>query len=236
MKTQWLSAATIGLSLVAASTAGASYTSSYTPLKQNISEVGVADVLSALYGGTFEQASLGFTNGDKSFSRVPDDADQRWTGDFQVRVVGRFSGHTQSLGALAGGQFQHLVAADGIGFASSPEETTVTLNGEPLIRYGNTGTHSSIPSQNEDERDHLVTFELDNPGQTRVWVLFWEDLDLGPGITKGRSISDFNDLVVTLRATDIASAPPIAVPLPPAFYVGLATCGLGAYLVRRRMA
>jgi len=232
MKTKWLSVATIGLSLVAASEAGASY----SLLKTNTNELNVADVFSNLYGGTFEQVGLDFTNGAKTARRVDDETDQTWSGDFDVSIVGRFSGYTQSLAALTGGQFQHLVAAGGIGFAAAPNEVSVTMNAEPFVRYGDSGTHSSVNVQNEDERDHMVTFEVDSGSAARTWVLFWEDLDMGPGVTKGRSISDFNDLVVKLRTADVTNAPPIAVPLPPAFFVGLATLGLSVYFIRRRVA
>ncbi len=223
--------ATMGLSLVAASNLYASY----TYLKPNVAEAGPADIFADLFGGQFAQRGLDYTNGTVDAIRVADENDQFWTGTFSVNVIGRFSGFTQSFGSLSRGKFQELVEAGGIGLNRSGIHKSVTLDNGVWVRYGDSGTHSSAPAYNEDERDHLITYQIDANAASPLWVLFWEDLDLDSTLTKGRSVSDFNDLVVSVRAADIPG-PPIAVPLPPALGVGLATMALGGYFVRKRNA
>lgn len=231
MKNQCLSAATIGLSFALASTSLAAFTS----FKSNANEVTIADVLEQQLGGEFKQDGVDFVSEPTTVTRIDDTLDQRWTGTFAVQIVGRFSGYTQDLGVAKGGEFQSLLNAEGLGFEAAPQTQIVTLDHEPFLRAGNSGTHSSIPDQNADERDHLITYTFVDESHAPVWLLFWEDLDMGPRVTKGRSTSDFNDLVVLVRGATGSAPPPIPVPLPPAFWVGAATLAVGAYFARRRV-
>lgn len=227
-----LSAATIGLSFVTASNALAGFTS----FKTNTNETTIADVLERQFGGEFKQDGVDFVNGSTTVTRIDDGVDQRWTGTFAVQLVGRFSGYTQELGVDRNGAFQSLVKAEGLGFDPAPEKKIVTLDHDAFMRAGDSGTHSSVPDDNPDGRDHLITYKFTDDSHAPVWLLFWEDLSVGPQITKGRSSSDFNDLVVLVQAASDAAPPPIAVPLPPAFWVGAATLAVGAYIARRRVA
>jgi hypothetical protein len=238
MKRISLPAATIGLSLALASShAGASYTF----LKPNLSEAAPNDVFQHLYGGSFSQVGLDYTNGTTTARRVHDDADQFWTGKFDVSVVGRFSGFTQTLGSLSEGKYQDLVEAGGLGFEPAPITRSVTLNEGVWVRSGDSGTHASAPQYNEDGRDHMVSYEIEGLGakaDSRVWVLFWEDLDASPDLTKGRSASDFNDLVVSIRRFASSGAPsggPVAVPLPGPIVGGLAGLAISAFVIRRKL-
>lgn len=229
MNIKSLSAATIGLSLLASSSQA-----ELTFLKPNLDEAGPADVFAGLYGASFTQSGLDFTNGQVTARRVADDQDQFWTGTFSTKIVARFSGFSQSLGALSKGKYQDLLEASGIGFDQAGEEKTVTLDNGVWVRFGDSGTHASAPEYNEDGRDHLITYHIETTDASPVWLLFWEDLDMDSTLTKGRSSSDFNDLVVMVREVDIPG-PPIAVPLPGAFVVGLATLGIGGFIFRKRL-
>jgi hypothetical protein len=230
MNIKSLSAATIGLSLLASSNSHAELTF----LQPNLVEAGPADVFAELYGGSFTESGLDFTNGETTLRRVADDRDEFWTGTFSAKIVARFSGFTQALGALSKGKYQDLLEASGVGFDQPVEEKTVTLDSGVWVRFGDSGTHASAPQFNEDGRDHLISYYVESDNASPVWVLFWEDLDLDSSLTKGRSASDFNDLVVMVREVEIPGAP-IAVPLPGAFVAGLATLGLGGLIFRKRL-
>jgi hypothetical protein len=244
MNAKALSAATIGLSLVAASQHALG---SFSYLKPNLDEATPEMVFADLYGKSFEQVGVDYVSDHAALRRVSDDHDQFWTGTFEVSLVARFSGFTQAIGSLSKGSYQDLIEAEGMGFDPAPGMTaSVTLDDGVWVRSGDSGTHASAPRFNDDGRDHMITYRYEphgtldkvaSPIDSRVWVLFWEDLDMGPTITKNRSVSDFNDLVVMIRDVEDANpASPIAVPLPPAFAVGLATMGLGAIVLRKRYA
>ena len=98
-----------------------------------------------------------------------------------------------------------------------------------FTRSGDSGTQCSLDSMNSDNRDHMVTYEVDGlAGQTGpVWVMFWEDLNKTPDLSKNRTYMDYNDLAVEIRST----VTPI--PLPPAASAGLITLG-GMLLIRGR--
>lgn len=230
MNIKSLSVATIGMSLGVSTPLHADLTS----LNPNIEEASPADVFSHLYGGSFTQSGLDYTNQTVTLRRVSDDKDQFWTGTFNARIVGRFSDFSQSLGSLSRGKYQDLLEASGFGFDQTGKEKTVTLDQGVWVRFGDSGTHASAPQYNEDGRDHMITYYVERTDASPVWILFWEDLDLDSSLTKGRSVSDFNDLVVMVRETELPG-PPIAVPLPGAFLVGLATLGISGWAIRKRL-
>jgi hypothetical protein len=227
-----LSAATIGLSLVATSNVLAAY----TDVNPNPDEGTPAEIFSVLYGQPFTSTGLDFTGTTLTARRVSDEQDQLWTGDFAVRVAARFSGYTQTIGSLSRGKYQDLLTAEGLRFDQSANESTVSLDQGVWVRTGDSGTHSSATEFNEDDRDHMITYKMEGNGASPVWVMFWEDIDIDDTITKGRSKSDFNDLVVVVRSAELDGGTPIAVPLPPALGVGLATLGLCGWFIRKRNA
>jgi hypothetical protein len=230
MRTYTFAVAALGMSLLASIVHAG-----YTPVKTNLDETNAADIFTSLYGGSFTQTGVDFTNGSVTAQRVDDGHDQLWTGDFRATILGRFSGYSQEFGVAAGKQFQELMSAQGIGFNNTPHSTEISVFNEPFLRSGDSGTQSSLVSGNKDGRDHLITYQV-HSNDSRSWLLFWEDLNDSPTITKGRSASDFNDLVVLLRAADDSNTPPApAVPLPPAAYVGVVTMGLGLWAARKRI-
>lgn len=230
MNIKRLSVATIGLSVWVSSTSYADLTS----LNPNIQEASPADVFAYLYGGSFTPSGLDYTNQIITLRRVSDEKDQFWTGTFTTRIIARFSDFSQSIGSLSRGKYQDLLEASGFGFDQTGEEKAVTLDQGVWVRFGDSGTHASAPQYNEDGRDHLITYYVESTKASPVWILFWEDLDLDSSLTKGRSVSDFNDLVVMVRESELPGSP-IAVPLPGAFLVGLATAGISGWVIRRRL-
>ncbi len=226
-----------GLSLVVGTPAFTS--AAYTFTKSNSDEIGVADVLAHVYGGQFNASGADYTGDTTGLTarRVSDNADQLWTGSYSAKVVGRFSGYTQAFGYLSPAGFQQLAEAPEEGFnATVGDRFDVTLAAPTaLARSGNSGAQSSRNVDNRDNRDHMITYAVEGlTNGASVWILFWEDLNLGPKVSKGRSSSDFNDLVVVLRTAD-AGVVPIAVPLPPAFGVGLASLVAGVWFGRRAL-
>lgn len=226
-----------GLSLVVGIAPDAE--AAFTFTKPNANETGVADVLEHVYGGSFDAIGVDYTNADGSVTarRLDDASDQLWTGTYAAEIVGRFSGYTQAFGQMTTWGFQQLAEIGEEGFNTRvSDHFTVTLT-QPtaLARAGNSGTQSSRDIDNRDGRDHMITYAVDGlPSGASVWLLFWEDLNAGQKVTKGRSSSDFNDLVVVLRMAD-TGVTPVAVPLPPAFGVGLLSLVVGVWAGRRAL-
>lgn len=209
----------------------------FTFTKPNVNEVNVADVLEHVYGGSFDAIGLDYVREDGVVTarRVDDSADQLWTGNFVARIVGRFSGYTQAFGLMGPAGFQQLAEAPQEGFNPNVMDQFMVALSEPtaLARAGNSGTQSSRDIDNRDGRDHMITYAIEGVSRgSPVWLLFWEDLNQSARLSRGRSTSDFNDLIVVLRMTD-ARVTPIAVPLPSAFGVGLAGLVLAAWTGRR---
>ncbi len=182
------------------------------------------------YGGDFLQVGNNFTNGTITANRIDDDNDQIWNIDHAVdaQVQAVFADLNQKFGYIPGdsgtlGDFVQLFNVTG------DETDGYTVNGKARVkidgdfkwaRRGGNGTASSKNTDNPDDIDHLVSYEitgLDAPEP--VYMLFFEDLYQ----SNNQYDSDFNDLVV-----EVAS-----VPTPGAFGAGLALLGV-AGLVRRR--
>ena len=214
-------------------------------------EMGAADIFSHVYGGSFAAAGDHYTNGTITATRISDDvgllsllgsggsnaSDSIWTGGrFEARTIAKFSLNEQTFGhfnGAEGGSFHSLFDATGFGLDVTGGGS-IDLSDQVWRwgRSGNTGTHSSLASDNADGRDHLVTYRLDGLGDEQaIYALFWEDLDNTAG--KYRSYADYNDLVIELRE---AAPDPAAVPLPPAVLPALGTLAVMSYVRRRRAA
>lgn len=203
-------------------------------------------VFEQLYGGDFTRIGTDFFNGGISIRRVDDGmthtpsmsmakgtigdtTDETWAGaKVTIKPLGRWSGNSQSLSINDGGKVSKLFDVSGYGYSINDVSVTRDLFGKNIefIREGDSGRHSSITANNADGRDHMITYEvLGLSGKDKVWVMMWEDLNLSPLLTKGRTSADYNDLIVEMRAT--------AVPLPAAVWAGLAVVG-GATVLRKR--
>jgi hypothetical protein len=162
--------------------------------------------------------------------------DSMWSGGlFQARAVAKFSLNTQSFGCVDhDGSTHNLFDVTGYGFDVNGDANVIhDMHGETFkfIRSGDSGTQTSLDSDNADGRDHLATYVLAGlPNQDEpVFMLFWEDLDKTDGMSKHRSFADFNDMAIELRAMPS----PQTIPLPPAAATGLLALG-GALLAKSR--
>ena len=123
----------------------------------------------------------------------------------------------------SGGSFTQLFATSGSGFAVSGSGLVDFTGG--TWRWGRTGgpnVHSGLASENADAVDHMVTYRITGLGSETVWLVFFEDKNVGDE----EADFDYNDLVVEIRA----------VPTPMAAGMGIAGLAGVAGVRRRRLA
>jgi hypothetical protein len=239
--------ATLAAAFLGATSAHAALTSiGKTPANEPSHE----QILEHQYGGDWHKVGDDYYNGSMSAKRMDDwlsdpsvlniktgqcgySTDETWCGDsFKISSVAKFSDYTQHIAALdAHGHTHDLFSTNGYGYAIDPASQVLDLHGQQFkwIRSGESGTETSMVSDNNDQRDHLITYVIDGvPGVSGpVWMLFWEDIDRTLIPSSTRTFADFNDLVLEVRSV----VTPI--PLPPAGWAGLVTLACGA-LVRGR--
>jgi len=210
------------------------------------SEPSQHSIINTLYGGGFHKIGDDFFNGAVTLRRVDDAMSvtpsmniARGTigdttdasvieGRFTARAVAKFSNNSQSLSIDRGGSVSHLFDVTGYGYDVSSTTAHGKCMGEMMTftRSGDSGTHSSDMTRNADGRDHMITYEVLGLGtKEKTWLMFWEDLDFSPSLPKRRTHSDYNDLVVEIRAT--------AVPLPAAVWAGGALLGTAGVFRKR---
>jgi hypothetical protein len=219
-------------------------------------EAGQLQIFQHTYGGTWHKVGDDFYSGSISAKRLDDwlgsgmgvsslsdgecgnACDGMFSGgQFEARAVAKFSLNSQSFGCVdSGGSTHTLFDVGGYGFDTTGGGTVShDMYGESFkwIRTGDSGTQTSVDTDNADGRDHLATYVISGlEGQTDpIFMLFWEDLDKTLGMSKNRSFADFNDLAVEIRAGGGNVNP---VPLPPAAWAGLITMG-GAALAKKRL-
>lgn len=204
-------------------------------------------MLEQFYGGDFTRIGADFFNGSISVRRVDDGmtvnpamslargtigdtTDESFDGaNLTIRPMARFSGNSQSLSISDGSTTHKLFDVTGYGYDINSTQWSGELFGKTIefIREGDSGVQSSITGKNSDGRDHMITYEvLGLKGKGKTWLMLFEDLNLTPGLAKGRTSSDFNDLAFEVRAT--------AVPLPAAVWAGGAIIG-AVTLMRKRI-
>ena len=215
------SAAAAGVLALAPADAKAAYTQVRPPAYLEDSH---ESIFENLYGGDFAADGVNYTNGVITAERVddwlPDNgtmglvdgvpgeaADQVWHDGFTTaRARARFARLSQSFGFFegeSGGDYTNLFDVTGSRYAVTGSAMLTDMRGL-IWRWGRdrggTGTHSSLPSENPDGLDHLITYQiqgLDRPETT--WLLFWEDRNIGVG-DQPNSDRDINDLVVEVTA------------------------------------
>jgi hypothetical protein len=199
-------------------------------------EPGPQQVVAHLYGESFTQSGENFVGDTVTATRLEDGTPaEALTGEkFLASAVARFSNFTQTYGVINSvGTFTPVFTASGEGYNVSGSGTIKVNAGESFGRTGNSGMDSSTPSQNADGRDHVVTYKIDGAKPDPQFLQFWEDLNIAPDVTKGRSKADFNDLVVRLESSSAGGGNGVTVPLPPVVMSGGAL-GL-LMLIRKRM-
>lgn len=201
----------------------ASFAGFTTVVPNHFGEPGQQEIISHVYQADFQPMGESFLSGPISATRLPDGVNDAnlYGQQFVARVVARFSDNTQSFGVLNGATYTPVFNVSGRDYAATGSGTVTVSAGQSFARVGSSGSHSSIPSVNADGRDHVLTYEISGADPSPQWLQFWEDLNDTPGLAKGRTKSDFNDLVVQLSAsgTDAGNV----VPLPPAVLSGAAT-------------
>jgi hypothetical protein len=200
------------------------------------SEMGIEQILEGTYGGNFSASGSNFTNGTLTATRIDDDFDQVWTGGtFDICAKAKFSGYTQSLGYMSHSDntIHNLFDTTGFGLACSGSLSNIVIGDDFCFsRDGDSGLQMSELNENTDGRDHMVSFKIDGLNSP-TYLLFFEDLNLTPGLSLNRSYADYNDLVVQVTRSNGGG---IAAPLPPAVLTGGVLMAANAVvgLIRRK--
>jgi hypothetical protein len=225
--------------IVSASSAvfGLSYTLISNP---PIGEENHAQILHDIYGGVFSQSGVNY-NGSTGiqalrvydfgndaiklnlFTGTPNDIDKIWTdGVSTVTAKAKYAGLSQSFGwnqgGILGNNYEELLTSADIGGPGVPVEPS----GDFLwgIHPGSGLYWWSRQNENNDQMDHMVTYQIAHDGITgaflnsepKVWLLFFEDLPSNDW--------DYNDFAVEVTC------------IPEPATIGL--LGLGALSLLRR--
>ncbi len=217
-------AALAAFGMLSAGHASADFTTVNAPITAG--ELGLADIFSGVYGGTFVASGNDFTNGSITAVRVDDDNDQLFpTNTYSASAKAVYAEFGQKFGYLPGADgsgYVNLFDAEGNGFSVTGSATSVDIDGPfRFARNGDFGlVATSDPSDNPDAADHLVTYQITGLSTTdNVSILAFEDR-IGFDF-------DFNDLVV-----EVTTPGATVIPSPAALGGGLML--LSGLVARRR--
>ena len=179
-------------------------------------EATIVNLLDNIYGSGFSggQNDPSYTNGAITATRLDDDLDQWWN-DASIAAVARakFADYSQAFGYDSGSGHVKLFDVGGSGY-NVTGNASVDLTGDTWqwIRTGDEGPWSSVESNNNDDRDHMITYLITGlDTNLTTWLLCWEDKTI-----QTNSDWDYNDMVIEVQA----------VPVPGAVLLGF--LGLGA--------
>jgi hypothetical protein len=214
--------------MIAAPAARGAYTDVKPPDPFNeVPEDNHEKILENIYGGNLIKSGVNYSNGTVNVLRIDDSmsndgvlgmvdgapgtaSDKVWHDGFTDAFAKvRFARDQQSIGyweGTSGGEYTKLFDIQGQGYDVTGGMQLQDMTGKTW-RWGRSrgrgGTHSSMPSENADDLDHMVTYKVDGLANSRgytVWLLFWEDLNFNPQPDTLTSDRDINDLVIELRA------------------------------------
>jgi hypothetical protein len=219
-KTSFLTCAGIAVIAIASSAFAG-----FTAIAPNpSSENSQAQILDHVYGGAFTLSPDGvdYSNGTLTIVRVsdtlpstsgsdnpgPNATDQLWhAGQVTAQAEAAFAEYPTSpfgyIPGTSGGSFTPLFNVSGSGYAVSGSGTFSPGTGAFRFAGENAfGQLSSLPSDNADGKDHIVTYEVDGLADgLKTWLLFFDDY----GDNGHDGEFDFQDLVIQLKTSPVGS-------------------------------
>jgi hypothetical protein len=203
----------------------------FTTIQPNpASEDSQPQVLDHIYGGAFTlEDGVDYSNGTLTAVRVSDTApqsgglsyddpgpnvtDQLWQAThFQATAEAAFAEvSTTPFGYIpgaSGGSFTPLFNVTGSGYAVTGSGSFTPSSQFRIAAQNPFGLLSSLPSDNTDGKDHIVTYEVDGLNDSaRTWLVFFDDY----GNNGHDPDFDYQDLVIQLKTVP---ASPSSVPEP----------------------
>ena len=187
----------LGVFLAGGTATAATFTDISPAKPGEVSLTGSGGILDQLYG-------LG------NLQRVDDDIDTVWApANGAATAQAKYAAYTQEFGYIpdlnqpgfADDSFVSLFTVSGNGLnLNAPTATLNSGNVSFLWALNPSGAPlwTSLPSQNSDGFDHMVTWEIigGTGNRARSWVIAWEDLP-------GGGDRDYNDLVVEVNLAPI---------------------------------
>lgn len=216
----------VGAGMIALGIASSAF-AGFTTIQPNpASENSQPQILDHIYGGAFTlDDGVDYSNGTLTAIRVSDTApqsgglsydnpgpnvtDQLWqAGQFQATAEAAFAEiPTSPLGYIpgaSGGSFTPLFAVSGSGYAVTGSGSFTPGSQTFRIAAQNPfGLLSSLPSDNADGNDHIVTYEIDGLSDSaKTWLVFFDDY----GDNGHDGDFDYQDLVIQLKTLPAASS------------------------------